>query len=100
MNGGWEKAELIGPIPEEGFLSTIVDSTVEWAAENTIVAILVAILAIAIFVAILVALLDYCLGADETAAYANINVQHVQQKQSKKETKQEAKQADGKPKTD
>jgi flagellar biosynthesis protein FlhB len=99
VNGGWEKAELVGPIPEEGFLSSIVDTTVEWAAENTIVAILVAILAIAIFVAILVAVLDYCLGADDTT-YKNINVQHVQQKPSKKEAKQEAKQADGKPKTE
>lgn len=93
VNGGWEKAELVGPIPEESFLSSIVDSAVEWAAENTIVAIVVAILAIAVLVAVLVALLDYCLGADEGPS---VHVQRVEQKPSKKDAKKAA--SSGKPK--
>ncbi len=44
----------------------------EWAAENTVLAVLAGILVIAIFVAILVALLDYCLGGDDVAAYRQI----------------------------
>lgn len=98
MNGGWEKAESIGPIPDETFISSIVDSTVEWAGENTVMAILGGILAIAIFVAILVALLDYCLGADEASAYSNIP--RVEQKQSKKDAKKAAAKDADKPKTE
>lgn len=69
---GWEKAESIGPIPDETFFSSLVDTAVEWAAENTVLAVLAGILLIAIFVAILVALLDYCLGADDVAAYRQL----------------------------
>lgn len=72
VNGGWEKAEAIGPIADETLLSTIVDSSVEWAAENTVLAVLAGIVVIAIFVAILVALLDYCLGENDVEAYRQI----------------------------
>lgn len=62
LNGGWEKAEAIGPIADETLLSTIVDTAVEWASENTVLAVVGIILLVAIVVAILVALLDRCLG--------------------------------------
>ncbi|GLE07227.1 hypothetical protein PINS_up017240 [Pythium insidiosum] len=72
VNSGWESAESIGPIPDETFFATAVDRAVEWAAENTVLAILAGILLIAVFVAILVALLDYCLGDDDLAAYRQL----------------------------
>ncbi|DBA00314.1 TPA: hypothetical protein N0F65_001509 [Lagenidium giganteum] len=72
VNGGWKSAELVGPIPDETLLSTIVDSAVEWAAEHTVMAILVGILIIAVFVAILVALLDYCLAEDDIEKYREL----------------------------
>ncbi|RLN72311.1 hypothetical protein BBJ28_00025693, partial [Nothophytophthora sp. Chile5] len=72
VESGWESAEAIGPIPEEGFFSKIVDMSIEWATEHTVLAILAGILVIAIIVAILVALLDYWLGADDVAAYKNV----------------------------
>lgn len=72
LNGGWEKAEAIGPIADETLLSTIVDSSVEWASENTVLAIVACILVIAVFVAILVALLDRCLGDNDVEAYRQL----------------------------
>ncbi|ETP52507.1 protein disulfide-isomerase domain [Phytophthora nicotianae P10297] len=69
VESGWKKAESTGPIPEEGFFSKIVDITIEWATEHTVLAVLAGILVIAIVVAILVALLDYWLGADDVAQY-------------------------------
>ncbi|KAJ0392300.1 hypothetical protein P43SY_006893 [Pythium insidiosum] len=72
VNSGWESAESIGPIPDETFFATAVDRAVEWAAENTVLAILAGILLIAVFVAILVALLDYCLGDDDLNAYRQL----------------------------
>ncbi|RLN54265.1 hypothetical protein BBJ29_003679 [Phytophthora kernoviae] len=69
VESGWKSAESVGPIPEEGFFSKIVDTTIEWAMEHTILAVLAGILVIAIVVAILVALLDYWLGADDVASH-------------------------------
>ncbi|KAL3658840.1 hypothetical protein V7S43_016206 [Phytophthora oleae] len=69
VESGWKTAESTGPIPEEGFFSKIVDMTIEWATEHTVLAVLAGILVIAIVVAILVALLDYWLGADDVAQY-------------------------------
>ncbi|KAE9137205.1 hypothetical protein PF002_g2180 [Phytophthora fragariae] len=69
VESGWKKAESTGPIPEEGFFSKIVDITIEWATEHTVLAVLAGILVIAIVVAILVAMLDYWLGADDVAQY-------------------------------
>ncbi|KAH7459772.1 hypothetical protein PRIC1_011033 [Phytophthora ramorum] len=69
VESGWKTAESTGPIPEEGFFSKIVDITIEWATEHTVLAVLAGILVIAIVVAILVAMLDYWLGADDVAQY-------------------------------
>lgn len=84
VESGWKNAESTGPIPEEGLFSKIVDTTIEWAMEHTILAVLAGILVIAIVVAILVALLDYWLGADDVAAYKN-----VAQKEEAKEGEEE-----------
>ncbi|TMW63878.1 hypothetical protein Poli38472_014788 [Pythium oligandrum] len=72
VNSGWESADSIGPIPDETFINSLIDGTVEWAAKNTLLAVLAGILVIAVFVAILVALLDYCLGADDVESYRQI----------------------------
>lgn len=73
VKDGWQKAEKMGPIPDETLLATIVDSAVEWAAEHTVLAILAGILFIAVFVAVLVALLDYCLAEDNSVdAYREV----------------------------
>ncbi|TDH71905.1 hypothetical protein CCR75_000981 [Bremia lactucae] len=69
VESGWKTAESTGPIPEEGFFSKIIDMTIEWATEHTVLAVLAGILVIAIVVAVLVALLDYWLGADDVAQY-------------------------------
>ncbi|KAF1313367.1 Protein disulfide-isomerase domain, partial [Globisporangium splendens] len=72
LNGGWQEVESIGPIPDETWLSTIVDASIEWAAENTVLAVIAGIVVIAIFVAILVAALDYCLGENDVEAYRQL----------------------------
>jgi hypothetical protein len=72
LNGGWKEVESTGPIPDETWLSTIVDASVEWAAENTVLAVIAGIVVIAIFVAILVAALDYCLGENDVEAYRQL----------------------------
>ncbi|CEG37496.1 protein disulfide-isomerase domain [Plasmopara halstedii] len=69
VESGWKTAESTGPIPEEGFFSKLVDMTIEWAMEHTVLAVLASILVIAIVVAVLVAVLDYWLGADDVAQY-------------------------------
>ncbi|CAH0476285.1 unnamed protein product [Peronospora belbahrii] len=72
VESGWKTAESIGPVPEEGILSKIVDIVIEWATEHTILAVLAGILAIAIVVAILVAVLDYWLGVDDVTQYKKL----------------------------
>ncbi|GMF28136.1 unnamed protein product [Phytophthora lilii] len=87
---GYKKAEAIGPIPEEGFFSKIVDITIEWATEHTVLAVLAGILVIAIVVAILVALLDYWLGADDVAQYKKaLDEKEAAKKEAEKEGEEE-----------
>ncbi|ETV86350.1 protein disulfide-isomerase domain [Aphanomyces astaci] len=62
---GYSKVESTGPIPNESFVGSIVDTILEWAVEHTIWAVLAGILALALIVALLVALLDYCMGDEE-----------------------------------
>lgn len=65
VNGGYKKETSTGPIPDETLLSSIVDTTVEWASENTVMAVIGVIGLIALVVAVLVALLDRCLGEND-----------------------------------
>ncbi|TYZ62816.1 hypothetical protein PybrP1_010949 [[Pythium] brassicae (nom. inval.)] len=68
VNGGYEKETAVGPIADETLLSSIVDTTVEWASENTVMAVMGVIALIALVVAVLVALLDRCLGENDIDA--------------------------------
>ncbi|OWZ10235.1 Protein disulfide-isomerase domain [Phytophthora megakarya] len=85
VESGWKTVEATGPIPEEGFFSKIVDITIEWATEHTVLAVLAGILVIAIVVAILVALLDYWLGADDVAQYKKALDEKEAEKEAEKE---------------
>jgi hypothetical protein len=85
VESGWKTAESTGPIPEEGFFSKIVDTTIEWATEHTVLAVLAGILVIAIVVAILVAMLDYWLGADDVAQYKKALDEKEAEKKEKKD---------------
>lgn len=69
VNGGYKKETSTGPIPDETLLSSIVDTTVEWASENTVMAVIGVIGLIALVVAVLVALLDRCLGENDIDVY-------------------------------
>ncbi|GMF19727.1 unnamed protein product [Phytophthora fragariaefolia] len=89
VESGWKNAESNGPIPEEGFFSKIVDITIEWATEHTVLAVLAGILVIAIVVAILVALLDYWLGADDVAQYKKALDEKEAEKEAEKKEGEE-----------
>ncbi|KAG6602854.1 protein disulfide-isomerase domain [Phytophthora cinnamomi] len=90
VESGWKKAESTGPIPEEGFFSKIVDITIEWATEHTVLAVLAGILVIAIVVAILVAMLDYWLGADDVAQYKKaLDEKEAEKKEAEKKEGEE-----------